>query len=256
MSIEVKPLFSGSSGNCTLITAGGRSLLIDAGVSAKKICEALGACGTAPDMIEALFVTHDHIDHVRGISVLSKRYHVPVFMNLSTARACVDAGYFSPDDIADSFYLYEKDVVYVRNGLEVRSFPIPHDAADPVGYRIEYEGEHIAAATDTGHVTDGMLAHFEGCRTAVIEANHDPDMLENGPYPRMLKDRIASPVGHLSNIDCALFAQKLAESGTERIILAHISAENNTPELAYETVRGLTGEGVYIETAARDFARG
>ena len=81
-------------------------------------------------------------------------------------------------------------------------------------------------------------------------------MLENGPYPRMLKDRIASPVGHLSNIDCALFAQKLAESGTERIILAHISAENNTPELAYETVRGLTGEGVYIETAARDFARG
>ena len=174
-------------------------------------------------------------------------------MNLPTAKACVAAGYFDAADLSGNLVLYENDVVYERDGLAVRSFPVPHDAAATVGYRIEYRGEHIAAATDVGHVTDIMLEHFKGCRTAVIEANHDPDMLERGPYPRSLKDRVASPYGHPSNPDCAAFAEKLAESGTERIVLAHLSAENNTPALASAEVRRRVGGGISVETAGRCF---
>lgn len=254
MSLSVTTLFSGSSGNCALISADGRRFLIDAGVSAKRIRDALAALSVDVGSIEAVFVTHDHIDHVRGLAVLSRTFRVPVMMNVPTARACIANRYFAPEDFTDNLFLFENAVEYSESGLCVRSFDVPHDAAAPVGYRFEYKGECLAAATDTGHVTDSMIGNFYGCGTAVIEANHDPEMLNNGPYPQWLKDRIASPVGHLSNGDCADFAEILSKNGAKEIILAHISRENNTPELALRAVEKKV-RGTAVETAKRDLIK-
>lgn len=250
--ITVKTLFSGSSGNCTLITAGGRKFLIDAGVSAKRICRALEDEGLTGNDVAALFITHDHIDHVRGIALLSKKHRIPVIMNAPTARACVENGYFSPSDFSDNLLLFENEIIYSSGGVEISSFPVPHDAASPVGFRIEYECDRAAVATDVGHITGAIKDGFSGCRVAVIEANHDLEMLKNGPYPHWLIERVASPLGHLSNADCAEFAETLAKSGTERIVLAHISAENNTPELAVGEVKRRIGDAVAVEAAKRD----
>ncbi|MBO4217528.1 MAG: MBL fold metallo-hydrolase [Clostridia bacterium] len=252
MKITVKTLFSGSSGNCTLITAGGRAFLVDAGVSAKRISAALEAEGLSAGGVEALFITHDHVDHVRGVPVMAKKLRLPVFMNEATARACVENGFISPSDFSENLFIFDKDLIYSSGGFEAFAFPVPHDAASAVGFRFEYGGAAAAIATDTGHVTGAMEDGFSGCGTAVIEANHDLFMLENGPYPRWLKERVASPLGHLSNTDCAAFAARLAENGAERIILAHISAENNTPELAVGEVVRAAGDGVYVEAAKRD----
>ncbi len=229
MTARLISLFSGSSGNCTAISCGGDTILIDAGRSAKAIEEQLAVVGIDPGTLRAIFVTHEHIDHVSALRVLTKKHPVPVYASGGTAdtlQCCV----------CRRAPLFEEHI----GNMSVRSFPISHDAACPVGYRIEINadgGEHIAIglATDTGTVTDEILRGLDGCRAVVLESNHDLQMLQSGPYPAQLKQRIRSRLGHLSNIDSADLAAALALKGTEQIILAHISKENNIPSLALST---------------------
>lgn len=248
-------LYSGSRGNCAFIEAGGARILIDAGKSAKALCSALCRIGVDIDTIDAIFVTHEHRDHISALQTLSHKHRIPIHILLSSAEifyGLKDEKLCSCLEIKFS-NCFELDV----KGLHVKAFPTPHDSRGAVGYRLSfYEGEKeysIGYATDTGYVTDNMLENLSGCFAAVIESNHDPVMLRDGPYPPELKDRIRSKKGHLSNSDCAHFAAMLCQSGAKNIMLAHLSEENNDPELAYnEVLRAIADETVTLKVAAQD----
>ena len=237
--IKICSLYSGSRGNSVFVEAGGAKILIDAGKSARSLCSALASIGENIDNIDAIFVTHEHKDHTDALRVLSHKRNIPIHILLPSAeifnglcdeRLCLCLALHNRSDFS----------VTVK-GLTVKAFPTPHDSRASVGYRLTYTegGEEIsiAHATDTGHVSDAMLDGMLGARYAVIEANHDLDMLRDGPYPVDLKARIASRRGHLSNVDCALLASRLAERGARAIMLAHLSEENNLPELAMSEIR-------------------
>ncbi len=232
-------LYSGSKGNCTLVSAGGANILIDAGRSAKALCLALCQIGWDISMIDAIFITHDHKDHTSALATLSHKHKIPIHMLLQSAQ--IFNG-LCDERLCENLVLYrgngfETDI----KGLHIKAFPVPHDSLAAVGYRISYieesgETVSLAVSTDTGHVTDTMLENLTGCSAVVIESNHDLEMLKNGPYPYELKKRIASKYGHLSNADCAILASQLHAGGTKHMMLAHLSEENNLPALAYNEV--------------------
>ncbi|MBR7083118.1 MAG: MBL fold metallo-hydrolase [Clostridia bacterium] len=249
MSIYICSLFSGSGGNCYVVGNGEANFLVDAGVSARRIECALGGVGLSFDDISAIFITHEHIDHVKGLEIIEKRHHIPVYMTEGTARAFIfDAN--SP--ILPNLYAYRNNFSVELRGFTVRSFSVPHDAAQPVGYIFEKDGDRVGIATDTGCVTDEMIENLVGCRAAVIEANHDVTALKMGPYPTYLKERIASDRGHLSNTNAARLAKMLVDGGAEALMLGHISKENNSPSLALEEVRAAIGDDALIVAAAPD----
>lgn len=224
-------LFSSSSGNCTYIGSSGGGVLIDAGVSAKQISLKLNGIGVSERNIGAVFVTHEHGDHVKGLRVLASKYNIPVYATEGTIRELekmgIINGKFPVIPIGDG-------VEY--NGQLVVPFRTSHDVAESCGYSVTTsDGRKICVATDTGIVTDEMRTALTGCDLALVESNHDIGMLRNGSYPYLLKRRILSDVGHLSNIACGDFVTELVESGTTRLILGHLSKENNIPSLAYRT---------------------
>jgi len=232
--IKIVSLYSGSAGNATLIESDKTSILIDAGKSSRALCNALRQAGSDPERLDAVFITHEHTDHVSALEVFLKKYRVPVHMTNVSASGI--SQYRSPR-------LFENVVAHtprfeVRIGdLTVRSFVLSHDSAMCVGYRVEADfGYVFGSATDTGYVTNGMKDALIGCDSVIIESNHCVDMLCKGPYPAELKRRILSQYGHLSNDDCAAFASYLAKNGTKKFMLAHLSEENNTPENAIRTV--------------------
>jgi phosphoribosyl 1,2-cyclic phosphodiesterase len=231
-------LYSGSKGNSTYISAGGANILIDAGKSAKSLCLALSEIGVDVDSIDAIFITHEHNDHISALRTLSHKHKIPIHMLLSSAR--VFDG-LCDEKLCNCLTLYKGNEFETKvKGLTVKAFATPHDSRGSVGYRLSFncggENVSIAYATDTGYVTDVMTENALGCFAAVIESNHDVEMLMNGPYPYELKKRIRSKHGHLSNSDCAILAANLAEHGTKHILLAHLSEENNDPNLAYNEV--------------------
>ena len=235
---KICSLYSGSRGNSTFISAGGANILIDAGKSARSLCCALSDIGVDVDDIDAIFITHEHSDHISALQTLSHKHSIPIHILLRSAE--VFNG-LCDEKLCLNLRLYEGNSFETTiKGLTVKAFPTPHDSRAAVGYRLSFEenGEQasIAVTTDTGHVTDVMLENLSGCYAAVIESNHDEEMLENGPYPYELKRRIASKRGHLSNADCATLASQLYEGGTKHIMLAHLSEENNLPSLAYNEV--------------------
>lgn len=235
---KICSLYSGSKGNSTLVCAGGARILIDAGKSAKALCRALSDVGIDVDSIDAIFVTHEHNDHISALRTLSHKHKIPIHILLSSAetfRGLCD------EKLCESLMIHSGNAFETTvKDLNVKAFPTPHDSRAAVGYRLSFkeDGQEIslAVSTDTGHVTDIMRENLSGCYAVVIESNHDEEMLENGPYPYDLKRRIASARGHLSNADCAALAAKLYEDGTKHIMLAHLSEENNLPELAYNEV--------------------
>ncbi len=229
---------SGSTGNCALIRGGGRSILLDAGISAKRIRAALEALDVDPAGLDGIFITHEHADHISGLRVFTKRSPVPVYAPGPAAdalrRLCPDA--------APLVRELEPERPLSLGCMTVTAFPTPHDAAFSVGYRVEADGAAFVSATDTGCVTDTMLRYFDRADAALIEANHDVVMLREGPYPAYLKRRILSDHGHLSNAECTWLAAVLAGRGTGKIVLGHLSKNNNIPGLARQTVcRGLEG---------------
>ena len=224
--IKIMPLFSGSGGNCTYIEGGGDRILIDAGVSARRIRRALAMIGRDFAEIDGVFLTHEHKDHIVGLSVLCKNSGVPVHATIPSLQAMQPAFAVQAHPVRYS--------VQVKN-LLVASFPLSHDSACCVGYTFQCAGAKAGVMTDTGFITDEAVAAMVGCEAALVESNHDPDRLRGGPYPAYLKARIASARGHLSNQDCADFCAFLAGKGTKRFILAHLSKENNSPDAAYRT---------------------
>lgn len=227
-------LFSSSSGNCTYIGDPHGGILIDCGVSAKRTAEVLTAIGVDISTIRAIFVTHEHSDHVSGVRVFASRHSIPVYASAGTLQAMEEMkmlnGKFSAAPVPAAGM--------EAAGMFIRPFPLSHDARQPTGYRIETaDGRSISIATDTGVVTDSILSAVSGSDLVLLESNHDIGMLQNGPYPYPLKRRILSDIGHLSNDTCAETAVQLLDSGTTRFCLAHLSHENNMRPLAYQCTR-------------------
>ncbi len=252
---NILSLYSGSGGNSVLVAAGGATILIDAGKSARSLCRALNSAGSDIEKINAIFVTHEHTDHTGALEVLSRKHRIPVHMTSASADRVPPQSRVSLDEAL----LTHPPVFSVKiNGLSISSFQTSHDSACCVGYRLEFDDSQgrrraLGYLTDTGCVTDCIKDGLLGCEAVVVECNHDVEMLISGNYPRQLKSRILSRRGHLSNQDCASLAAYLAENGTQRILLAHLSRENNTPELAGAAVRAaVPDESVTIMIADPD----
>ncbi len=223
---------SGSTGNCALLEAGGQHFLLDAGLSAKAIREALCGAGCPLPSLSGILITHEHSDHVSGLSALCRRDPLTVYAP-GTVATHISWSYPGVDSC---LHRVTPEQPFAVGGVTLCCFPTPHDTPQSVGWRIEAEDGVFALATDTGHVTDTMHRYLSGADIAVIEANHDEQMLRYGPYPAALKRRVLSERGHLSNADCAVLARELAESGTRHIVLGHLSRQNNRPQLAREAV--------------------
>lgn len=238
--IEAYTLFSGSSGNCIYVKNGKDEILIDAGKSAGAIEKSLSFLGSSLKNISAIFVTHEHSDHTSGLEIISKKYHIPIHITSPSYDRVAYQGSFASQCARRHEVRYEEGI----GSLLVRSFEIPHDSAQNVGYIIEAEGERLGIATDMGHITDEIKGSLCGCKTAIIESNHDKFLLVAGPYPEFLKHRILADTGHLANEDSVELSLFLAKNGTENITLAHLSKENNAPEIAFSAHReGLDRHG-------------
>ena len=256
MRMTVCPLFSGSSGNSVYISCGGVKLLVDAGVSAARVMGALREIGVDTGDLDAILVTHEHVDHVRGLGVLSRKYHVPIYANEGTWNGIMQKEAGIPPYLMRTLYTGED---FYIGDVNVHPFAIPHDAMEPVGYALSCKGLRCALATDIGHISRGWMDAVSGCQALVLEANHDVEMVERGPYPQRLKKRILSRNGHLNNEDCARALLELAGAGAKAVFLSHLSADNNLPELAYNTVCGAlsaagyeVGEDIRVSVSRRD----
>ena len=222
---------SGSSGNCALLTLDGVHLLLDAGISFRRICTELERSGVRPEDLTAVLITHEHSDHIAGLGTLVRHCAAPICAPRIVARHLerTVAG------AAARLRIFTPGAAETVGALRVSCFPTSHDTDESVGWRVE--GSTVfALATDTGCVTPEVEAGLSGADAVLIEANHDPELLLSGPYPAYLKRRILSQRGHLSNGDCAALAASLARSGTRQIVLGHLSRENNRPALAFRTV--------------------
>ncbi len=221
-------LVSGSSGNATLVSDGKTTLLVDCGMSQKKLSVALEVVGMTPSDIDALLITHEHSDHIKGAGIVSKRYDLPVFSTLKTHEA-MGAGFIESKNIR---YI-NPDIDFEIGTIGIKPFSIPHDAADPVGYNFFFGEKKLSLATDIGKMNDYVLKNLKGSLAVILESNHDIDMLKNGRYPMFLKNRILGDFGHLSNDDAAKTVVELTKTGTAYIMLSHLSNDNNTPTRAY-----------------------
>lgn len=230
--LEFCSLFSGSTGNCLFVQSDETKILIDAGVSGKKITEALESIDVDINSIEAILVTHEHKDHVLSLSTLSKKYNIPIYANEKTWNV------LNLDKVSDenkkSFEPYQK---FAIQDLEIFPFLIPHDAIQPCGFNICQGSKKFSIATDLGHIDSTIFSHLKDSSFVMLESNYDPEILKYSSYPYLLKQRIAGPNGHLSNNIAGQVVSKLFDFGLKNVMLAHLSKENNFPELAYQTVR-------------------
>ena len=233
-------LASGSSGNAALVSCGRTHILLDAGISARRITTGLRSLGVAPEELSAVLVTHEHHDHINGLAVLTKKLRVPI---VSSAPTCRQICYKVP--FVDDLVRAQKPGTGVRLGeLWVESFSTPHDAAGSVGYSITGDGCRLVLCTDLGYITPEVKQAVRGCDLLVCEANHDEDWVRSGPYPYSLKQRILGDHGHLCNEAGAALARTAAQAGAHTVVLAHLSAQNNTPARARQVaVRCLAALG-------------
>lgn len=232
---KVCQLFSGSDGNSTYIGTSKGGILIDAGVSAKRLTTRLNELDIEPQSIKAIFVTHEHVDHVKGLRVFANKNNIDVYATKGTLE---ELEYKC--ELKGNFNVYSIDDGVELDNLKVTPFHTSHDSADSCGYRVEIENDRkIAVCTDLGYINDSVRQGIVGCDLVVFESNHDINMLKsNINYPEHLKRRIMGIGGHLSNVDCSRELPNLVKNGTTRIILAHISKENNTPLLAIKSSVG------------------
>ncbi len=245
---KVCQLFSGSSGNSILISSKGKNFLVDIGVSAKRCEKALSDIDVSPDSIDAVFVTHEHIDHSGGIRVFAGKHKIPVFAPSACAESMLQSG------MLDDKVHIENTLFHMEfGGIEIMTFSQSHDSADCIGYRFNLpDGRSVSVCTDTGYITDNAKSVLPGCDLIFIESNHETSMVETGPYPYYLKKRILGERGHLSNFACGEYMKELAQSGTTRFVLSHLSRENNMPHIARQSaVAALSEVGLKEETDYR-----
>lgn len=247
-------LYSGSGGNAAYLETPGARILIDAGKSARALTGALASIGVSLDTIDAILITHEHSDHVSALEVLTRKHRVPVHMLYACA---LRYEHTQPEALCACLHMYKKaaDVHLTVGDVCVTAFPTSHDSRASVGYRLDLLSEEhpvsVALATDMGYVSEEVENHLLGCEAVILESNHDENLLMSGPYPYDLKLRVRSRRGHLSNRACADTAVTLAEYGMRRILLAHLSEQNNDPDLALdETASALAGTGVEVRVAS------
>lgn len=253
MNLSINVLASGSRGNSLVVSTGYETVLIDAGLSARKLDRKLRQIGYDMENISALLLTHEHADHICGASTLADRWNIPVYgtagtlsrLNLKKSGLCNHI---------------HNDMTFSLGSLSVRSFPVPHDARDPVGFVVSAHGKSIGIVTDLGHFSRSHANILKQCNWLVLECNHDPAMLESGPYPPFLKTRIKGNNGHLSNEQASEAIRLSASSHLQGLILAHLSEKNNTRELAesavLNTLYSLDSRLPRIETALQDYPIG
>jgi phosphoribosyl 1,2-cyclic phosphodiesterase len=230
--MKVCVLGSGSRGNCTLVESGDTTILIDAGFSGKEIRRRLQLIGRQVESITAVLVTHEHNDHVSGAGILSRQAQVPLYANSATYLATESRlGKLS------ALCEFGTGEQFTLDDLQVHPFAISHDTVDPVGFVISDGTHSFGYCTDTGKITTLIEHHLKGCDALVLESNHDPKMLREGPYPLYLQQRVRSNKGHLANEDAGRFLHKIASSGLRHVILAHLSETNNLPELALQCAK-------------------
>jgi phosphoribosyl 1,2-cyclic phosphodiesterase len=227
---------SGSSGNCIYIGTEDTHLLVDVGISCKRTVEGLNQLGVDGRDIDGILITHEHIDHINGLGVISRKYGIPIYATKGTIEAIkkvkslgnIDSGLFNE---------IKADVEFDLKDIKVNPFKISHDAAQPVAYRFNSNDKNMAVATDLGTFDDYTVESLKGMEVLLLEANHDINMLEVGPYPYALKQRVLGNKGHLSNERSGKLLSKLLNDNLKTVFLGHLSLENNMEELAYETVR-------------------
>ncbi len=243
---------SGSSGNCIYVGTENTHILVDAGISNKRIEQGLNEIGIKGSELDGVVITHEHSDHVKGLGVLARKYGIPVYATSETL-----------DEIGEMKYLGEypkelfcpvlPDVEFSVGDMEIKPFSIDHDAANPVAYRIRHGHKSVAVATDMGHFDQYIIDHLQGLDALLLESNHDVRMLETGPYPYYLKRRILSDHGHLSNDNAGRLLNYILHDHMKHIFLGHLSKENNFEELAWETVKLEIDQGDH-GYRARDFS--
>ena len=248
MAVSVCVLASGSKGNCIHVAAGDKAILVDAGLSGREIERRMCLRDLQPENLQAIIISHEHIDHIRGVGVLARRYDLPVFMSNETACAALSYIGRLPQRCP-----FKAGRPFDLPPFSIHPFPISHDAADPVGFRFNLNGSRIGIATDLGIATGLVEAHLKGCHLLVLEANHDPDMLINGPYPWPLKQRIKSRHGHLSNEATEALLRSVMTVDLRYVILGHLSETNNTLDHARNAVQGaVAGRDIHVLVAEQD----
>lgn len=225
------PLGSGSRGNATFVELAGTRLLVDAGLSARRLAQALDELSVEPESLNGILVSHEHQDHARGAERFSKKHGVPVLCARETLLALDCA----PSHFAAWQPLVAGQVQWV-DGVALDAFPIPHDAASPVGFTLSAGGAKVGIVTDLGHATTLVRQRLRGCTVLMVEANHDETMLRDGPYPWQLKQRVASRLGHLSNREAARLVEQSIDESCHTVVLGHLSEQNNDPGLSRDVV--------------------
>lgn len=234
--MELCSIASGSSGNCIMVGANNCHLIVDAGISGKRIEQGLNALGHKTAEMQGVLVTHEHIDHISGLGVIARRYGLPIYATEGTKEAILNTKTVGKID-ESLFHVICPDEKFCIGELEIEPVRISHDAADPVAYIVR-DGEKAAGViTDLGKYDEYIIHKMQGLHILLLEANHDVNMLQLGPYPYPLKQRILGDRGHLSNELSGQLLGKVLHDGFEAVVLGHLSKENNLAELAYETVR-------------------
>lgn len=260
--MNVNPLIfrcfaSGSSGNCYYLGTAQSGILIDAGISARTIQKNLREMGLDFANIMGVIITHDHADHIRAVGTLGEKVQLPIY-STRLIHEGINRNYGVQVKLRTSQRYIEKGVPFELNGMTINSFDISHDSSECVGYVIDYAGQRFMIATDCGEPNDEMEAYLRTANHIVIEANHDEQMLLNGPYPTYLKQRILSPKGHQSNTTCGTLLANNYHNGMRNVFLCHLSQENNDPKLALETISDMlldagvvAGEDIFVTPLER-----
>lgn len=251
-------LASGSSGNSLFLESSKMRILVDAGLSGKQIEARLAQIEVDPTTLNAIFVTHEHIDHVKGVGVLARRYNLPIYINAPTLKSLPS----SVGEIPEAqIHILETASSLEIEDLQIESFPISHDAAEPMAFSFQQGEERLAIVTDLGYVNQRIMDYVSGVDVLIWESNHDVDMLRVGPYPWNIKRRILSDKGHLSNKDSGEALTEILKGMGESVYLAHLSNDNNVVELAHLTVQNIledtgmkVGRDVHLRPTYRDRA--
>lgn len=239
MSLEFCSLSSGSSGNCQYIATENVKILIDSGLSGKRVENFLKGIDVDPSSIDCILVTHEHKDHTKGVGILSRRYDLPIYANTNTWRAMEkDLGNIKDKNILE----FKTDEGFEFKDLAILPFKVSHDSSEPVGFAFYHKNKKVSYLTDTGYVSDDVKKRIRNSNLLVIESNHDVEMLKVGGYPWFLKKRVLSSEGHLSNETAGKIIAEILTGREEDVLLAHLSKENNFPELAYQTVVNIVSE--------------
>jgi len=255
--VQIHILASGSTGNAIYLNIGQARILVDAGISARRIEQGLAAIGVKAGDLDAVLITHEHSDHIKGLEVLTRKHELPIYTRERTREA------IPGQEKMTGCKWQNIDQDFSIGALEIRAFGISHDAADPVGFCFHYKQYKWVIVTDLGIVTPGVEKALSGADLAVLESNHDPDLLKNGPYPSFLKQRILGKQGHLSNQDTAALLCRIAPLKRMQVFLAHLSQQNNRPQLAEQTVTAIlarqgcqAGEDIILHRTHPDAAVG